>query len=104
MKQKLRLIMMTLLCAVVSSAWGQETITFSENGYTNGETISTVEGSNFTITFNKGTSSNAPKYYTTGSAIRVYGGNTFIVSSTTKTIEKIELSFSSGEGSNEITT
>ena len=95
---------MTLLCAVVSSAWGQETITFSENGYTNGETISTVEGSNFTITFNKGTSSNAPKYYTTGSAIRVYGGNTFIVSSTTKTIEKIELTFSSGEGSNEITT
>lgn len=98
--------MMTLLCAVVSSAWGQETITFSENGYTNGEAISTVKGSNFTITFDKGTnSSNAPKYYTTGSAIRVYGGNTFIVSSSkNKKIKGIELSFSSGEDTNAITT
>ena len=94
---------MTLLCAVFSSAWGQETITFSENGYTNGEAITQVNGTDFTITFDKGTNSNAPKYYTSGTAIRVYGGNTFTVSSS-KEIKRIELSFSSGEGTNEITT
>lgn len=102
MKQKLRLIMMTLLCAVFSSAWGQEKIIFSENGYANGEAITQVNGTDFTITFDKGTNSNAPKYYTSGTAIRVYGSNTFTVAST-KTIEKIELSFGSSDGSNEIT-
>lgn len=81
-----------------------ETITFSQQGYDNSEEITTVSGTNFTITFNKGTGSNAPKYYNTGTAIRVYGGNYFTVSSSTKTIEKIELTFSSGEGSNAITT
>ena len=95
--------MMTLLCAVVSSAWGQETITFSEKGYENSQEVSSVEGLNFTITFNKGTNSIAPKYYTTGTAIRVYGGNTFTVSSS-KEIKGIELSFSSGEDTNAITT
>jgi hypothetical protein len=103
MKQKLRLIMMTLLCAVFSSAWGQETITFSENGYTNGKEITQVVGPDFTISFDKGTNSNTPKYYTAGTAIRVYGGNTFTVSSS-KEIKGIEFSFSSGEGTNEITT
>ena len=82
-----------------------ETITFSQQGYDNSEEITTVSGTNFTITFNIGTNnSNAPKYYNTGTAIRVYGGNYFTVSSSTKTIENIALTFSSGEGSNAITT
>ena len=88
----------------VSSAWAaEETITFSEKGYSNAEAIESVSGTDFTITFDKGTNNNDPKYYTTGSAIRCYGGNTFTVSST-KTITKIVLTFASGEGSNAITT
>lgn len=94
--------MMTLLCV---SAWAaDETVVFADQGYANGDAVESYTGTDFAIAFNKGTNSNAPKYYTTGSAIRVYGGNYFTVSSTTKTISKIELAFASGEGTNAITT
>ena len=109
MKQKQLLKPLFLLCALLvgglNSLWAaDETITFSEQGYSNQQEITTVSGTNFTITFNKGTNSNAPKYYTSGTAIRAYGGNFFTVSSTTKTIEKIEITFGSSDGSNAITT
>ena len=104
MIKQLRLFSTLLLLAVASMAWaGEETITFSEKGYANGDAVESVSGTDFTITFDKGTNNNAPKYYTTGKAVRVYGGNTFTVSSE-KTITNIALTFASGEGSNEITT
>ena len=81
-----------------------EVITFSEKGYENQQAIDSVAGGDFTISFDKGTNSNAPKYYTTGAAIRVYGGNTFTFTGLEKVLVKIELVFSSGEGSNAITT
>ena len=89
--------MLTLLCAVVTGAWGEK-IDFSQLGYENGQEITTVEveGVNFSVTFNKGTNSNTPKYYTTGTAIRVYGGGNFTVNST-KNITKIEITFGSGD-------
>ncbi len=106
MKQKAKLfvMLMTMLIGHVS-AWGEkETITFSSLNYENGTAIGTVEGNNFNITFNKGTNSNnSPKYYTTGTAIRVYGGNYFSVSSS-YTITAVELTFGSEDGSNAITT
>ncbi len=97
MKQNLRFILLTLLCAVVTGAWGEK-IDFSQLGYENGQEITTVEveGVNFSVTFNKGTNSNTPKYYTTGTAIRVYGGGNFTVNST-KNITKIEITFGSGD-------
>ena len=97
MKQNLRLFLLTLLCAVVTGAWGEK-IDFSQLGYENGQEITTVEveGVNFSVTFNKGTNSNTPKYYTTGTAIRVYGGGNFTVNST-KNITKIEITFGSGD-------
>ena len=104
MKQNLRFLMLTLLCAVVSMAWGEtETIDFSTLGYSNGQTIEAVNGTDFSVSFNKGTSSNSPAYYTSGTAIRVYGGGYFTVSSS-KTISKIEITFGSSDGSNTITT
>ena len=82
-----------------------ETITFSDRGYSNGDEISSVAGTNWSMSFDKGTNSNAPKYYTTGDAIRCYGGNTFTVTvASGYKIESITLTFSSGEGSNAITT
>lgn len=104
MTQKLRYFCTLLLMAVVGVAWAdEESVVFSEQGYGNSEAVESYEGTNFSIAFNKGTNSNAPKYYTSGTAIRAYGGNYFIVSSE-NTITKIELTFSSGEGSNAITT
>ena len=84
-------------------AWA-ETVTFADEGYSNGEAVESYEGTDFSVTFDKGTNSNAPKYYTTGAAIRVYGGNYFTVSSSTKTISKIEFTFASGGGTNVLTS
>ena len=57
-----------------------ETFTFSELGYGNAENVTTVEGDNVTLTFDQGTNANnAPKYYNTGTAVRMYTGNTLEV-------------------------
>lgn len=79
-----------------------ETITFSQLGLTNGTQYTTISGTYCTLTFGDGV--NDGKYYTSGAAIRVYGGGHMTVSSATKNINKIELTFGSGDGSNEITT
>ena len=114
MKQTLRktfalkaLMLFAMLMGSLNAAWAdEETVTFSEQGYENGSAIALYEGQNFKIVFDKGTNNNAPKYYTTGEAIRTYGGNFFTINSLTSniTIESIALSFASGEGSNAITT
>ena len=80
------------------------TIDFSEQGFENGAEVTEVSESGVKATFDKGTGANAPKYYTTGAAVRAYGGNTLTVTAGGKTIVSIELTFSSGEGSNAITT
>ena len=87
-----------------SSAPDPETVDFSAQDYSNQQEISSYNGENFTITFNKGSNSNAPKYYTSGAAIRAYGGNTFTVSSANYKISGIVITFGSGDGSNAITT
>ena len=79
-----------------------ETITMSEQGFTDGATVETVNGDNCTITFAKSTGSNPPKYYNTGSSVRAYPNNTITVASE-QTIIGIELTFGSGDNSNEIT-
>ena len=57
-----------------------ETFTFSELGYENGGEVTTVEGDDVTLTFAQGTNANnAPKYYTTGTGVRMYTGNTLEV-------------------------
>ncbi|MBP5518157.1 MAG: hypothetical protein J6X91_05845 [Bacteroidales bacterium] len=75
-------------------------------GYSNAQEVKTVTGTNATVTFDKGTNSNTPKYYTTGTAVRVYGGGYFTVTAndSSKKISMIELTFGSGDGSNAIST
>ena len=99
------MIVAIMTTALSGTAWAaDESVDFSTQGYTNQQAIESYTGTNFSITFNKGTNSNAPKYYTSGTAIRAYGGNTITVSSTSKTIAKIEITFGSSDGSNAITT
>ncbi len=76
-----------------------------EQDYANGDVVETLTFGDVTATLAKGSNSNnAPKYYTTGKAIRAYGGNTITFTCATNVvINKIEFTFSSGEGSNEIT-
>jgi uncharacterized protein YjdB len=83
----------------------EATINFANQGYTNGQAIASAEFDGFTLTFDKGTNSNAPKYYDTGTAIRCYGGNTItLVAPDNVEITQVTLTFSSGEGTNVIST
>ena len=111
MKRKLTLLLTAFLLLSGISSWGQlrteASIDFSEQGYTNGQDMDGFVidiDENVTIVFNKASGNNPPKYYNTGTAIRVYAGNNFVVSST-ETISSITLTFGSGENNtNEITT
>lgn len=59
------------------------TFDFPKKGYSNQEEVTTVENPPVTLTFAKGSNnSNPPKYYTTGTAIRLYSGNTLTVTVT----------------------
>ena len=105
MRKKLLSKLMLLLAFVLTgagNAWGaDDTVTFSELGLSNGVQYTMFNGTDCTLTFGDG--ANDGKYYDTGAAIRVYGGGHMTVSSGTKTIEEIELTFGSGDGSNDIT-
>ncbi|MBR5859970.1 MAG: chitobiase/beta-hexosaminidase C-terminal domain-containing protein [Bacteroidaceae bacterium] len=71
----------------------------AEMGYVNEENVVEVEGRVITATFDKGSNSNnTPKYYTTGTAIRLYAGNT--ATFTAKEgylIESVEFTTATGE-------
>lgn len=82
---------------------GEVTIVASEQGIKDQGEIGTLTDGPITVAFNKGSNNNAAKYFDNGKAFRVYGGNTFTVSSE-KTILSIALTFASGEGTNAITT
>lgn len=64
------------LFSMLSYATAEEvTVKFSEKGYANAEEVISVDlDENITVTFDKGTNSNTPKYYNTGAALRIYGG------------------------------
>lgn len=80
-------------------------IDFSTQGYDDATAIANATiDNNVSVAFNKGSNSNAPKYYTSGTAIRCYGGNYFTVSTTVGNITSIALTFGSSDGSNTITT
>ena len=86
---------------------GTHTATFNAlaAGYADGEGITNVTiDSNITATFEKGSNSNAPKYYTNGTAIRCYGGNRFEIKATAGKITDIVLTFGSSDGTNAIST
>lgn len=91
-------ILLTLLLAMIFTSGGvqaaEETIDFTQQGFTAGTAVTTVNGTDFTATFSKGANkSNAPKYYTSGGAsVRMYIKNTLTISSS-YTITKIEVTF-----------
>ena len=102
MNKKLLMLWTFLLCFTMGISAGEVTIDFSAKGYANGEAVSSVEQDGITVLFDKGSNSNAPKYYNTGTAMRVYGGGTMTVSSA-NTITSIVMTFGTGDGTNEIT-
>lgn len=113
MKTKMKRVRLTIFLTTLlmlmgtERIWGQTTasIDFSNQGYANAQEItSAVIDDNVSVTFDKGTNSNAPKYYNSGTAIRCYGGNFFTVACTSGNLTDITLTFGSSDGSNAITT
>ena len=74
-----------------------EVIDFSKQGYANATEVLSFNGEYCSIALNKGTNSQTPKYYTTGTAVRCYGGNYFTISSESLKIKKVVFTFSSSE-------
>jgi hypothetical protein len=110
MKRKLTFLLTALLLLTGMTSWGQTRTQINwvaaDQGYSNGQTIESVDfDSNVSGSFFKGTNNNnPPKYYSTGSAIRCYGGNYFTITTSDGNLTEIALTFASGEGTNAITT
>ena len=100
-----RFAMIMAVAMMAVNVWGadpDESVTFSAQGYENQQAITSYQGTYFSIAFDKGDNSNAPKYFTSGTAIRAYAKNTITVSSSTKTLAKIVLVYGEGGDSNTI--
>ena len=103
MKKRFTLMITALLLMIGSLTWGQSrtevSITFSEQGYSNAQSLdgaSIAMDGNITIRFDKNTGSTNPAYYNTGTAARLYGGNTLTVTPASGcTITGMTLTFSS---------
>ena len=78
-----------------------ETVDFSAQNYNNGKAITSLTVGNVAVSFSKGSGSNAPAYYNTGTAMRCYPGNTMTV--TAQNMTKIAFTFGSGDSTNPIT-
>ena len=90
-----KIFSLLLLAMAFVSAWAaDETIVFS-NLYSSNTTLDdvTISGTDFSLVFQKRSGGTATQYYTNGSAVRWYGGGTLVVSSTTKTISQIEITY-----------
>lgn len=75
-----------------------------KQGYENATEVGTVNlDESIKAVFDKNTNTNAPKYYTTGTAVRCYGGNTITISGDKVAISLVQFSFGDNDGSNEIT-
>ena len=69
-------------------------VNFPSMGFTNAQDVTTVTAESVTFTFGQGTNTEdlAPKYYNSGTAIRMYKGNTMSISAGGATITKIVFS------------
>lgn len=86
-------------------SWGVETwaqttekVDFTAQGYTDKEKVASYVGENFSVAFSKGSNTNkdsSPTYYTTGTSIRFYGGNTMTISSSSQSISKVVFTYGS---------
>ncbi|MDE6581587.1 MAG: Ig-like domain-containing protein [Duncaniella sp.] len=78
--KKFLLSLVALVGLGFAASADEVSVTFSSLGYTNGAEITNVKmNDDISLTFDKGTNSNPPKYYSTGTSLRLYGSNTMTV-------------------------
>ena len=87
---------LTLMLLAVASVGFAGTITFSELGLENGvQYAEPFDGGDFTVTFGGG--GNNGKYYTTGTAIRLYGDGTMTIAAKSGTLTSITITYATGD-------
>ena len=98
-----KLFSLLLLAMLTMSAWAATTVTidFSQQGFENAAAVTEVIEGAVTVTFDGGTNANnAPKYYSSGTSVRLYAGNTMAVAvAGDENITKIEFTYSQGDWS-----
>lgn len=104
MRMKKLLTFLTLLTLFFGVSWAANTtVTFTFSSLYTSNTVldeTIIDGTDVSLVFNKregGTT--ATQYYTNGEAVRWYGGGTLTVSSTTKTITRIEIVYTKHDNS-----
>ena len=102
MKKIFSLIFVALL---TMSAWADTTVVvdFNDQGWESNTLVTELTIDDVSLTFDKGTGGTKPTYYTntSGGALRLYGGNTMKIKAP-QNLLKIDFTFLSGEGSNDI--
>ncbi len=100
MKNYLHFLLLPLLLGLVQAVDASVvTIDMTAQGYSNSQSVNgvSITSGDATVTFSKGSGSTAPAYYTTGTAVRIYGGNTLTISAGEEmNIKKIVMTFASG--------
>ena len=87
------------------AGWGQtrEEVTYTFSSHYSVDTeldgVAIEFNDNITATFNKGTGSNNPKYYTNGSAVRWYAKGTLLINASNATISEIVISYTRNDNS-----
>lgn len=89
------LTFLTLLTLSIGVGWAEDvTITMSQQGWSNAEDVTGVTSGDVSIVFDAGTNTqNSPKYYNTGTGVRLYQNNTMTITANGNTITSIELTF-----------
>lgn len=84
------LLLLSLVVAMSVQAFADEaTLTYSEQGYSNAQEVTSTDIKNAagdvvaTVVLDKGGNTNAPKYYNTGTGVRLYGTSTLTVNMAT---------------------
>ncbi|MBR4390932.1 MAG: chitobiase/beta-hexosaminidase C-terminal domain-containing protein [Bacteroidales bacterium] len=110
MKRKCTILLAAMLIALMTPLWGQQrtvsVIDFSEQGYENGQDVNgeVIDiDANVSVVFNKADGGTAPAYYSTGTSIRAYAGNTVEFSAASGVISSIVITPGSGDKTNEVT-
>ncbi len=90
MRKTLSLLAAVMMTAFVAFA-SEVTIDFTAQGYANADPVSELTVDGISVVFDQGThTSQVPKWYNSGTSVRMYTGNTVTISSSV-TITKIEI-------------
>lgn len=80
----------TLTNSAATAGTDTETIDLSKQGWDNAAEVSTVNGTNCTVTFSCGENTKyPPKFYTATNGVRCYANNTITITGNTKAIAKV---------------